>query len=97
LILGLAGAMAWLPSLSAQQKDPDEAGVAEAIRYERAKQAAADRQARIEARTRRKIRGSFGFGAEAQSPPGEKRGGNSQGSTARTQLGLPCFDLDWGI
>ncbi|MGA2578299.1 MAG: hypothetical protein ABSH24_19960 [Bryobacteraceae bacterium] len=48
LILGLAGAMAWLPSLSAQQKDPDEAGVAEAIRYERAKQAAADRQARIE-------------------------------------------------
>ena len=53
LILGLAGAMAGLPSLTAQQKDPDAAGVAEAIRFEKAKQAAADRQARIEeARTR---------------------------------------------
>lgn len=48
LILGLAGALAGLPSLSAAQKDQDEAGVAEAIRFERAKQAAADRQARIE-------------------------------------------------
>jgi hypothetical protein len=48
LILGLAGAMAGLPSLAAQQKDPDAAGVAEAIRFEKAKQAAADRQARIE-------------------------------------------------
>jgi hypothetical protein len=48
LILGLAGALAGLPSLSAAQKDQDQAGVAEAIRFERAKQAAADRQARIE-------------------------------------------------
>jgi hypothetical protein len=48
LILGLAGAMAGLPCLAAAQKDPDAAGVAEAIRYEKAKQAAADRQARIE-------------------------------------------------
>jgi hypothetical protein len=49
LILGLAGAMAALPPLIADQKDPDAAGVAEAIRFEKAKQAAADRQARIEA------------------------------------------------
>jgi len=49
LILGLAGAMAALPSLASAQKDPDAAGVAEAIRFEKAKQAAADRQARIEA------------------------------------------------
>jgi len=48
LILGLAGAMAGLPTLVAAQKDPDAAGVAEAIRFEKAKQAAADRQARIE-------------------------------------------------
>jgi hypothetical protein len=48
LTLGLAGAMAALPSLIADQKDPDAAGVAEAIRFEKAKQAAADRQARIE-------------------------------------------------
>ena len=48
LILGLAGALAGLPSLTAQPKDPDRAGVAEAIRFEKAKQAAADRQARIE-------------------------------------------------
>jgi hypothetical protein len=48
LILGLAGAMGVLPSLAAV-KDPDAAGVAEAIRFEKAKQAAADRQARIEA------------------------------------------------
>jgi hypothetical protein len=48
LILGLAGAMAALPSPTAEQKDPDAAGVAEASRFEKAKQAAADRQARIE-------------------------------------------------
>ncbi|MGC9945930.1 MAG: hypothetical protein ABSF64_06120 [Bryobacteraceae bacterium] len=48
LILGLAGALAGLPSLTAAEKDPDAAGVAEAIRFEKAKQAAADRQARIE-------------------------------------------------
>jgi hypothetical protein len=48
LFLGLAGAMAGLPSLIAAPKDPDVAGVADAIRFEKAKQAAADRQARIE-------------------------------------------------
>jgi hypothetical protein len=53
LILGLTGAIAGLPCLAAAQKDPDAAGVGEAIRFEKAKQAAADRQARIEeARTR---------------------------------------------
>jgi hypothetical protein len=53
LILGLTGAIVGLPCLAAAQKDPDAASVAEAIRFERAKQAAADRQARIEeARTR---------------------------------------------
>lgn len=50
LILGLAAGFASLPALAAGQKDPDAAGVAEAIRFEKAKQAAADRQARIEAR-----------------------------------------------
>ena len=50
LIVGLAGALVGLPSLTAAHRDPDAAGVAEAIRFERAKQAAADRQARIEAR-----------------------------------------------
>jgi hypothetical protein len=50
LILALAGALAGLPSLSAQQdQGRDEGGVAGAIRYEKEKQAAADRQARIEA------------------------------------------------
>jgi hypothetical protein len=49
LILGLAGGLAGLPSLTAQQTEGrDEGGVAGAIRYEKAKQAAADRQARIE-------------------------------------------------
>jgi hypothetical protein len=47
-ILGLAGAMAGLPYMTAAETDPDAAGVAEAIRFEKAKQAAADRQARIE-------------------------------------------------
>ncbi len=50
LILGLAAGFASLPALAAGQKDPDAAGVQEAIRFEKAKQAAADRQARIEAR-----------------------------------------------
>ncbi len=49
LIVGMAGGMVALPSYAASKKDPDAAGVAEAIRFERAKQAAADRQARIEA------------------------------------------------
>jgi len=49
LVLGLTGAIAGLPCLAAAEKDPDAAGVAEAIRFERAKQAAADRQARIDA------------------------------------------------
>jgi hypothetical protein len=53
LILGIAGALAGLPPLTAAQqaaaqKDPDAAGVAEAIRFQKAEQAAADRQARIE-------------------------------------------------
>ncbi len=49
LILGLAGATAGLPSLMAQQDaGRDEGGVAGAVRYEKAKQAAAERQARIE-------------------------------------------------
>jgi hypothetical protein len=53
LILGLAGAFAALPPLTAMQKDPDAAGVQEAIRFEKAKQAAADRQARVEERNAR--------------------------------------------
>ncbi len=50
LILGLAGAMAGLPAMLADDRDRDQdnSGVAEAIRYEKAKQAAADRQERIE-------------------------------------------------
>jgi hypothetical protein len=53
LILAIAGALEGLPSLTAgqqaaAQKDPDAAGVAEAIRFQKAEQAAADRQARIE-------------------------------------------------
>jgi len=50
MTLSLAGALAMLPSLALAQKDSEAAGVAEAIRFEKAKQAAADRQARIEAR-----------------------------------------------
>src|ERR1700691_4822953 len=45
LILGLAGAMTGLSSLTALQKDPDATGVAEAIRFEKAKKAAPARQA----------------------------------------------------
>ena len=48
LILGLAGAMAGLPSLTAQN-DSDAAGVAAAMRFQKAEDAAAARQARIEA------------------------------------------------
>jgi hypothetical protein len=47
--LGLAGAMAALPAVAAAQQDDDQEGVQEAIRFEKDKQAAADRQARIEA------------------------------------------------
>ena len=48
LIAGMAGAMAWAPSLIAQQRDADQGSVQEAIRFEKAKQAAAERQERIE-------------------------------------------------
>jgi hypothetical protein len=54
LVLGLAGAMVGLPLASAAQDDRDDArAVQEAIRFEKAKQAAADRQARIEDRRER--------------------------------------------
>lgn len=79
LILGLAGAMAALPSLTAEQKDPDAAGVAEAIRFEKAKQAAADRQARIEesrARAETKMKLRTVKSASAQKAPAAQR--NSQ-------------------
>jgi hypothetical protein len=49
VIAGMAGAMAWVPSLIAQEKDRDQGSEQEAIRFEKAKQAAADRQERIEA------------------------------------------------
>jgi hypothetical protein len=49
LMLGLAGGLAVLPTFADTQKAHEDSGVAEAIRFERAKQAAADRQARIEA------------------------------------------------
>ncbi len=48
VITGLAAALVALPGLTAQQRSEDESGVQEAIRFEKAKQAAADRQARIE-------------------------------------------------
>ena len=48
LVAGMAGAMAWAPSAIAQQRDADQGNVQEAIRFEKAKQAAADRQERIE-------------------------------------------------
>ena len=51
LIAGMAGAMAWAPSAIAQQRDADQGNVQEAIRFEKAKQAAADRQERIEEAT----------------------------------------------
>jgi hypothetical protein len=67
LILGLAGALAGLPSLAAQQKDPDATGVAEAIRFEKAKQAAADRQARIEEAQERASKSADRTGPEAKT------------------------------
>jgi len=47
LVLGLAAATGLLSEVSAQQ-DSDAAGVAAAIRFQRAEDAAAARQARIE-------------------------------------------------
>jgi hypothetical protein len=52
LVVGMAGAMAWGPTLIAQEKDRDmrdQGSVQEAIRFEKAKQAAAERQERIDA------------------------------------------------
>jgi len=69
LILGLAGGLAALPAMAADQKDPDAAGVAEAIRFEKAKQAAADRQARIEAA---RAKGQYKDDAEAVPKPKAK-------------------------
>ena len=53
LTLVLAGAMTGLPTLMAQRTDDSyEGSEAAAIRYEKAKEAAAERQERIEARQR---------------------------------------------
>jgi hypothetical protein len=57
LMLGVAGALVALPSLATAQTGEEKGGVQEAIRFEKAKQAAADRQARIEE----------GRGSESQS------------------------------
>ncbi|HTT66262.1 MAG TPA: hypothetical protein VMG35_30635 [Bryobacteraceae bacterium] len=56
LILGLAGATSLIAAQaqSAAQKDSEAAGVAAAIRFQKAEQAAADRQARIETARERK-------------------------------------------
>ena len=48
LILGLAGVLGGVPCLTAQN-DSDPAGVAAAVRFQKAEDAAAARQARIEA------------------------------------------------
>jgi hypothetical protein len=47
----MAGSITWVPSLMAQEKDRDQhyqGSVQEAIRFEKAKEAAAERQERIE-------------------------------------------------
>jgi hypothetical protein len=71
LILGLAGAMAGLPCLAAAQQDPDAdaAAVAEAIRYEKAKQAAADRQLRIEEGREHGVKPANGSVSESKPKP----------------------------
>ena len=69
LILGLAGAMAGLPCLAAAQQDSDAAAVAEAIRYEKAKQAAADRQIRIDEGRERVAKPSNGSASESKPKP----------------------------
>ncbi len=72
LILGLAGALATLPSMALAQKDDDQAGVQEAIRFERAKQAAADRQARIEEARERSERADERSSADRSKNPDAK-------------------------
>lgn len=80
LILGLAGALAGLTSLSAQQNEGrDEGGVAGAIRYEKAKQAAADRQARVEAA---RERGTNSADRMAQEPKSKAKTGRTASATA---------------
>jgi len=69
LVLGLAGCLTGLQSVAMAQKDPDAAGVAEAIRFEKAKQAAADRQARIEEAHARGERSTDRSAAEPKSKP----------------------------
>ena len=83
LTIGIAGALAALPSLAApqaaSQKDGgDQAGVAEAIRFERAKQAAADRQARIEAARNREENS-----ADRTVPETKKRPRNTKATSDR--------------
>ncbi len=70
LAVVMAGAVTALPSWSQgqQKKQTEDEGVREAIRFERMKQAAADRQARIEAR-----RGSADRAAGSQTQSAAKR------------------------
>ncbi len=84
LILGLAGGLAALPSMVAadRDRDPDAAGVAEAIRFEKAKQAAADRQERIEARGERQENTADRMMPEPRRRDKDK-GGRATTTTAR--------------
>lgn len=85
LILGLAGATAGLQSLSAQQVGEDEGGVAGAIRFEKAKQAAADRQARIEARRERDSHSADRMAPEAQRKTRDVRKDSADRGNSRQQ------------
>jgi hypothetical protein len=81
LILGLAGAMAGLPSLAVAQQDSDAAGVAEAIRFQKAEDAAAARQAHSGA-----ARAAESNSADRMVPEADTKATPS--STARKESGV---------
>ena len=81
LILGLAGAMAGLPSLAVAQQDSDAAGVAEAIRFQKAEDAAAARQAHSGA-----ARAAESNSADRMAPEADTKATPS--STARKESGV---------
>ncbi len=88
LILGLAGALAGLPSVMVAQQEgtkDSDAGVAEAIRFQKAEDAAAARQARDEGARKNESNSADRMASESASPARKDSEGGGVAAAVRFQ------------
>jgi hypothetical protein len=88
VILGLAGALAGLPSVMVAQQEgtkDSDAGVAEAIRFQRAEDAAAARQARVGAAPKNESNSADRMASEPAAPARKDSEGGGVAAAVRFQ------------